>query len=129
MLISEGWCVFCIDAYHPLLKKCEDCDRVISRKSNKKVCVLCSRERWLKRHAEEVEAVMIAMQLSVEDAINEVKANSAGTCFSCGVVVSNGALFCTRPQCILQKELYRKIYRKVNSRRKALQMLKQGELK
>jgi len=93
---DTGWCLECSGGSQA---RCIGCGNLFTKDApHRKLCPWCREERWLLRHANEIEDYMLA-GATFKFAKREVYYNNRPVCISCNEPIplaTNGANFCTR---------------------------------
>lgn len=119
---GSGFCLSC--TYGETRRNCLACsDRFTADQPHRKLCPKCRDERWLARHAEELE-IYLSYGARIEFAKRQVYYENRPVCIACGQPIkgaADGANFCTRTiECRRWRRRYRTLRERYSDQKKAL---------
>lgn len=119
---ETGFCISCVDgeARH----NCLACGtRFRADQTHRKLCPSCRDERWLSRHADEIE-IYLSYGARIEFAKRQVYLENRPVCIVCNEPIkgaAGGAHFCTRTmECRRWRRRYRTLRERYHDQKKAL---------
>jgi len=110
IVAETGWCVVCSGDTQAVCIGCNDL--FVKDQPHRKLCPWCREERWLLRHADEIERYL-ADGFSIHYARREIYESNRPVCISCGNPIkgaTNGAMFCKQTiECRRWRRRYRTV--------------------
>ena len=118
---ETGWCFECSGTSEA---RCLACSRpFIKDQSHRKLCPACREERWLQRHADELE-MYLSYGARISFARRQIYYENRPICIACSNPIkgaADGAIFCTRTiECRRWRRRYRTLREKYGDQKKAL---------
>lgn len=118
---ETGWCYECSGRH---ISRCMACnEEFLKDQPHRKLCAGCRDERWLERHADELE-VYLSYGARISFAKREVYKQNRPVCIACGNPIkgaADGATFCKRTmECRRWRRRYRTLKEKLHDSKQAL---------
>jgi hypothetical protein len=112
---ETGWCLECSGSKK---SRCLNCQKFFTKdQPHRKLCGGCRHDRWLLRHADQLEE-FLARGATIKLAIREVYAANQSSCIVCGGSIREGTNFCTKNlSCRRWRRRYRTLRVRYQSRR------------